>query len=150
MVLFLLRNIKNIEVTSQWSQWGARHAWYWMQLNVGSFTSFIMSPHLKYFQCREKHSGHNNLVKRLHDQGNFYKRKHLIGAWLQLQGLVCYHYGGEQEDTQADISAGEAAEGVQQPDPQASERMRHLAWHGLLKPQCPSPSHIFPQTRPHL
>ena len=32
-------------------------------------------------------------VKRHHDHGNSYKRKHLIGAGLQFRGLVHYHRG---------------------------------------------------------
>jgi hypothetical protein len=38
-------------------------------------------------------------VKRHHDPGNSYKRKHLIGAGLQFRGLVHHHgktYGGMQ------------------------------------------------------
>jgi hypothetical protein len=35
-------------------------------------------------------------VKRHHDQGNSYKREHLIGACIEFQRLVHYHYGGNR------------------------------------------------------
>ena len=42
----------------------------------------------------------------MHNQGNSYKRKHLIikGSWLSFRGLVCY--GGEHGSMQADRHAG--------------------------------------------
>jgi hypothetical protein len=42
-------------------------------------------------------------MKRHHDHGNTYKRKHLIGASLQFSGLVHYHHDREHGSKQVDI-----------------------------------------------
>jgi hypothetical protein len=42
-------------------------------------------------------------VKRYHDQGNSYKRKHLTGASLQFQRFSHYHHGWKHDSLQADI-----------------------------------------------
>jgi hypothetical protein len=42
-------------------------------------------------------------VKKHCDQGNSYKRKHLIGAGLQLQKLVHYYHGGKHGSMKADM-----------------------------------------------
>ena len=41
-------------------------------------------------------------VKRYHDHGNSYKERHLIGADLQIRGLVHYYHGGKQGGMQVD------------------------------------------------
>jgi len=45
-------------------------------------------------------------VGRHHDQGNSHKEKHLIGAGLQLRGLVYYCHGRKHGSMQADMVLG--------------------------------------------
>jgi hypothetical protein len=42
-------------------------------------------------------------VKRLHDQSNSYKEKHLIGTGLHFRGSVYYHHGRKDGSLQTDI-----------------------------------------------
>jgi hypothetical protein len=42
-------------------------------------------------------------VKRHHDQGHSYIRKHFGGAGLQFQSLVYYYHGGKYGGMQADM-----------------------------------------------
>jgi hypothetical protein len=71
-------------------------------------------------------------VKTHHDHGNFYKRKHLIGAGLQFRGLFAKH---------GNVQTGMVLETelrILYLDLQAAERDCELpAWLEHLRPQSP-------------
>ena len=62
-------------------------------------------------------------MKRHRDHGNSYKGRHLIGAGLQLRGLVHDHHGRKHGSMQADM-VPEREPRVQHLDPQAAGRDR--------------------------
>ena len=53
--------------------------------------------------CFRNHLRVSITVKRYHDKGHSYKRKHLIGAGLQFGGSVHFHHGGKHDGMQADM-----------------------------------------------
>lgn len=84
-------------------------------------------------------------MKRPYDQGNYYKRKHLLVVCLQAQRLAysyySYSYCGEHGGRPG---AGEVAESytlIQR------QRERDCACHGLLEP---NPGDTLPLTMSHL
>jgi hypothetical protein len=60
--------------------------------------------------CLSGGGGGSAAGKSHHDHGNSYKRKHLIGAGLQLRGSVHYHHGGKHGSMQGDMFARERAD----------------------------------------
>lgn len=70
---------------------------------------------------------HSSIVKRHHDQGNYYKRTLLVGGLAySSRGLVRYHvsdHGSRQVDT-----------GTITKDYSLMCRQRLWVWQGLLKP----------------
>jgi hypothetical protein len=84
-------------------------------------------------------------VKRYHHQGNSSERKHLIGGLLAVSEVSPFiiMVGSVVVGT-AEVGAGEVIESYILIHMQ---KERDWAWHGLLKPQSPSPmTHFFHQS----
>jgi len=78
-------------------------------------------------------------VRRHHDHGNSYKKKHLIEAGLWFRGLVHRHHGREHGGTSADMVLGRELRGLHLDLQAAGTSGRHGAWFRLLKPQSLPP-----------